>query len=151
VRSLAFFGEGLTVRTLEFSGVWSEKRRMNPACFGRKTKELTRTERSGKIKKARDASDGEKLKRAASATSSRTPSESGYSIQKGNRLGGTSSRIFDNWLNVPVVRCDQVWLDHSHKVRVSVARMAFEPCMIDTGYTAPTSVGRYNNRFQTRV
>jgi len=22
-----------------------------------------------------------------------------------------------NWLNVPVVRCDQVWLDQSHKVR----------------------------------
>ena len=22
-----------------------------------------------------------------------------------------------NWLNVPVVRCDRVWLDQSHKVR----------------------------------
>ena len=40
------------------------------------------------------------------------------SIQKGRRSGGPSSRIFDNWLNVPVVRTDQVWLDHSHKVRM---------------------------------
>jgi len=42
---------------------------------------------------------------------------------QGSRSGGKPSRIFDNWLNVPVVRRDQVWLDHSHKVRVP-ARMS---------------------------
>ena len=45
----------------------------SPARFERKTKKLTRPKRSGNIRKARDVSNGDKLKRAASASSSRTP------------------------------------------------------------------------------
>ena len=67
------------------------------------------------------------------------------SIQKDTAQADRSEGSLTIRLNVPVVRIDQVWLDHSHKVRCTVEKQMHGRCYSDL---RPEYI---DNRFQTRV
>ncbi len=64
---------------------------------------------------------------------------------KGLRSGGMPQGSLTIRLNMPVMRRDQVWFDHSHKVGVTPFERVTQP--------KPTDLRRIggSNRFQTRV
>src|SRR5208282_1369661 len=79
-----------------------------------------------------------------------TPASQPGPRSKRTRSGGQPEGSLTNWLNVPVVRNDQVWLDHSHKVRVPVVHVFGHCPRAPSNHFRPPS-GWLDKQFQTRV
>src|ERR1035441_4318665 len=72
------------------------------------------------------------MRKRRSATSSRTSWPKGWaSIQKGAAQAECSQGSLTIRLNMPVVRKDQVWLDHSHYVGVTPFERVTQPNLSD--------------------